>query len=88
MQKKFVCKQCGLCCRNIHLIAALKDYHAGDGICFYLNQETNLCTIYSNRPNVCNIEKGYELFFSQYSEDEYLKMNYEGCELLWKKKRL
>lgn len=86
MSIKFICNQCGLCCRNINLVNQLKEFHNGDGVCKYLDLETNLCKIYDNRPDICNVEKSYKLFFSSiYSEEEYIKMNYEGCEVLWKK---
>lgn len=86
---KFECIQCGLCCRNIHLIPELKEYHNGDGICMYLNIDTNLCEIYDKRPIICDVEKSYKTFFESFmTEEEYLKKNYEGCELLWEKKRI
>ncbi len=89
MKSKFICKECGLCCRSIHLVEQLKDFHNGDGICKYLNLKTNLCEIYNNRPNICNVAKSYELYFSElYSEKEYIKMNYEGCEILWRKMQM
>lgn len=87
MKQVFECRQCGLCCKNIHLVPQLKAFHNGNGICKYLDLTTNLCKIYDERPDICNVERSYELFFSEsYSEDEYLKMNYLGCEALWEKK--
>jgi len=89
MKNKFICNKCGLCCRNIDLVEVLNDFHNGNGICRYLNMETNLCNIYDNRPDICNVEKSYELFFAErYSEDEYIEMNYEGCEILWQKRKM
>ena len=39
--------------------------------------------IYENRPIFCNVELGYEKIFSKlYSEDEFLKLNYEACNKL------
>lgn len=89
MESEFKCNQCGLCCKNIHLIDELKDFHQGDGICKYLDIETNLCKIYEIRPDICNVEKSYENYYSQlYSREDYLQLNQEGCMVLWKKKRL
>jgi len=84
MDKTFICNRCGLCCRNIHLSKELANFHNGNGICFYLDQETDLCTIYENRPTICNVEKSYEKYAAYYSEEEYLALNYKGCELLQK----
>ncbi len=84
----FSCRRCGSCCHNIQFIEALSDYHNGDGICKYLDQETNLCRIYETRPLLCNVEASYEAFFSQSLKwEEYLKRNYEGCEMLCQKKK-
>lgn len=87
MESSFFCSQCGLCCRNIHLIDELKDFHNGDGICKYLNQNTNLCKIYENRPRICSVERSYELFSDVYSKNEYYRLNYEGCKALWEKEK-
>ena len=89
MKKEFKCIQCGICCRNIHLIPKLKDFDLGDGVCKYLNTETNLCRIYNHRPEICNVEKSFDNHYNKlYSEDEYLEMNYKGCQLLWKRKKI
>jgi len=82
---KFPCTQCGQCCKNIQGIDLLKSYHSGDGVCYFY-EKTEGCLIYEFRPDVCNIEKGYERFFSQYlSLDEYLKNNALACNALQEK---
>lgn len=89
MNKTFRCRQCGECCRHIGHIPELDNYHNGDGICKYLNPFTNLCTIYENRPVICNVDKAYvSLFINVMTQDEYLEKNYEGCKNLWKMKQL
>lgn len=81
----FNCIRCGLCCKNIHLVDELKNFHNGDGICRYLDLQTNLCNIYHNRPDICNVEKSYEkIFYKKYTKEEYINMNYKGCKVLWK----
>lgn len=78
----FQCSKCGICCRNIDKIPELSDFHNGDGICIHLNRN-NLCNIYENRPDVCNVEKMYQLKYKDViSRDEYEKMNMEGCRIL------
>ena len=78
---KFKCDCCGLCCRNINT-QILEDFDRGDGVCKFL-ADNNLCKIYKNRPDVCNVERGYKKYFSEiYSEEEYLRLNYKICEKL------
>ena len=78
---KFNCDCCGLCCRNINS-QLLKNFDRGDGVCKNLD-ENNLCKIYDNRPDVCNVEVGYKKFFANlYSEEEFFQMNYKICEEL------
>lgn len=89
MKKMFCCNQCGLCCRNIHLVPDLKDFNIGEGVCKYLDLQTNKCLIYNERPLVCNVEKSFESIYSAFmSEDKYILLNQKGCELLWTKKKL
>lgn len=78
----FICTKCGLCCRNIEKIPGLADFHAGDGVCIYLSED-NLCAIYSNRPDICNVEKMFEIYYNKImSRTEYDKINSEGCKAL------
>lgn len=80
----FECLKCGICCRNIDKIPELSEFHNGDGVCIYLNRN-NLCSIYENRPDICNVEKMYQLKYKDImSWDEYEKMNMEGCRILQK----
>lgn len=89
MDKKFNCIQCGLCCKNIDYIKELKEFDLGNGTCKYLDLRTNKCKIYNKRPDICNIEKSYDShYYKIYTEEEYLKLNYKGCQLLWKTKRI
>lgn len=81
--EKFKCDCCGLCCRHISGNIFAEKLDAGDGVCKFLNRENNLCTIYENRPDFCNVEKGYKKYFAElYSEEKYLQLNYEYCAKL------
>ena len=78
----FVCIKCGLCCRNIGEIPELADFHTGDGVCIHLSED-NLCDIYSTRPDICNVEKMFELQYNEVmSKVDYEKLNLEGCKAL------
>lgn len=85
MEKRFNCNKCGLCCRSLDKNKLYGSLHDGDGICRYLDLNTNICTIYENRPILCNIDLSYHLYFSkELSLEEYYNINYEGCRTLWK----
>lgn len=81
-QNNFPCDKCGLCCRNLDKSEIYSDLHDGDGICRYLDLETNLCRIYENRPLKCNIIKSYELFFTKYDLEKYIELNMLACKKL------
>lgn len=78
----FLCTKCGLCCRNIDKIPELKEYDVGDGVCVHLT-EGNLCDIYDTRPDICNVERMFEIKYKDIiSREEYEHLNEEGCKLL------
>ena len=79
---EFKCDCCGLCCRHINRSSLLKNFDTGNGVCKFLNTETNLCKIYAERPDICSVEKAYKKYFSKYTEEEYLKLNYDACDNL------
>ena len=80
---KFHCDCCGLCCRHIDRSHLLADFDRGDGVCKFFDTSTSLCRIYAHRPDFCNVERGYEKYFAdRYSEEEYLRLNYEACAKL------
>ena len=79
----FICDRCGACCRSLRLFG---DFYAelddGTGCCRYLDQRTNLCTIYLNRPLKCRINEGWKFFFSELSYEEYIEKTKQGCKFL------
>ena len=79
----FRCDKCGLCCRSIAGIEIYANLDRGDGICKFLNEESNLCEIYDERPLLCNVDKSYDYFFSSYmTKEEYEAVNYAACQQL------
>lgn len=81
----FICDQCGECCRHLDKSNLYKELDRGDGICRYL--EHNLCSIYDKRPLLCRVDEAYVNFFKKYiPKDEYLAMNYAGCQEIKKLK--
>lgn len=79
--KKFNCSKCGLCCTKLNLNKVYDFLNRGDGICKYYNEELKTCSIYDNRPVLCNIEKSYELYFNkQFTKEEFYKLNSAICK--------
>lgn len=79
----FHCNCCGECCKNITLSPIYIILNRGDGICKYLNEKNNLCSIYENRPIECNIDKMYDVYFSKkISKEKYYQLNYYSCKKL------
>ena len=77
----FKCDKCGLCCKNLKNNNIYSYLDRGDGVCYYFDEITNLCKIYDNRPIICNVEKAYNVFFSnRMSYEEYIKLNTEACK--------
>ena len=77
----FQCEQCGCCCRNIGKVAWAKDMALPNGICKYLNQSTNLCSIYNRRPIFCNVEAFYEKFYSnKMTKEKFFNLNKRECK--------
>ena len=74
----FPCRKCGLCCKMLQDIPILSDYDIGNGTCRYL--KNNLCSIYENRPILCNVERMYSNYFKDsISEKDYIKININAC---------
>lgn len=79
----FPCTQCGACCKSISGIDFLATYDRGDGQCKYLDESTNQCRNYENRPLLCNIDRAFEeLFHNQMSKSEYYRLNALACNTL------
>ena len=77
----FSCDKCGCCCRNLDKSELYIKLNRGDGVCRYL--EGNLCSIYDRRPDICNVEKGYKMFFEKLmSIEEYYYLNEYACKIL------
>ena len=77
----FPCTACGLCCKKVHLSEQTSWLNRGDGVCRYFDEQTNLCTIYEQRPLVCRVEEYYLQHLTQhYSWQEFVRINLEVCQ--------
>lgn len=82
----FDCSMCGECCRHIDLIPDLAEFDDGTGVCKYLHG--NLCSIYENRPDICNVDTMYDkVYHAQFSKEEFYKINQDACKEIIKMKR-
>lgn len=79
----FPCTACGQCCRNVHLSPLTEYLSRGDGVCRYLDEQTNLCSIYEERPLICNVENFFKLFLKdKISWANYVRQNLDFCQAL------
>ena len=92
---KFECDSCGLCCQNIGSIKTISEeialslinenvvftYKEVNGMCEKFID--NKCSVYENRPLICNVEKMAELLSIEKSE--FYKENTIACnDLKWR----
>lgn len=76
----FKCDKCGLCCTQLSGLSIYSELDRGDGVCKFFDEETSLCTIYKNRPLLCNVDQAYERYFrDKLSREEYYQLNHEAC---------
>lgn len=86
--KHFQCNKCGLCCKSVGTSSIYADLDRGDGTCRFFQDETNLCSIYYNRPLRCNIEGYYEKYLKDImTKEEFFQLNYAACNNLKNKMR-
>lgn len=84
MDKPFNCWNCTACCRLCNKIEELKQYDRGDGTCINLTSD-NLCSIYENRPEICNTKRMYEKKWKPLmSWDKYVELSEVACKILEK----
>lgn len=81
----FPCTSCGACCRHVGAAAEGKALDRGDGVCMHLDTNTNQCTIYNSRPDICRVDRQYLLnYANQMSWDGFVALNVSACEKLQK----
>lgn len=83
MSEAFPCNQCGACCKSIRLSTLTDWLDRGDGVCRHFDDEQNTCTIYENRPDVCNVRMMYEQHYQRNLDwSEFITINQQACEKL------
>lgn len=72
----FPCNKCGLCCRRV---SGIQELNRGDGTCRHLDEKTNLCTIYDQRPDMCRVDLMISRSDPKFSRDDYYKLTAAVC---------
>jgi len=82
----FPCSSCGLCCQNISQIKELKEFDLGNGVCKYFDIDTKLCQIYETRPDICRVDKMFDIKYYQYfMKNEFYTLNANACNSMQEK---
>lgn len=84
MQKfefEYKCENCGACCRNWNPASYDSTICDENGVCKYLDQNTNLCTIYETRPVFCRCDEMFNLQ-NEMNYEEYIKVMKICCDAL------
>lgn len=89
----FNCTSCGLCCKNLRnaliwdapeflrpAIAAFPYKVMPDGSCEKM--VGNQCSVYEDRPLLCNIDKTHDELDVPMSKQEWFDLNEKGCDQL------
>ncbi|WP_078055520.1 YkgJ family cysteine cluster protein [Rappaport israeli] len=83
IEEDFPCNACGLCCRLVGTNPQTAFLDRGDGICQHLDVQSNLCTIYSERPLICRVKDYYKAYLTkQLTWQEFIKINSDICKKL------
>ena len=81
----FKCDKCGICCTKLNLTELSSELNRGDGVCKYFDKENRICTIYDNRPIICNVDAYYNKYLLDViSLEEYYTLNKNICKKLKK----
>jgi Fe-S-cluster containining protein len=79
----FPCNGCGACCKSILLSPLTTWLDRGDGTCRYFDDAQNTCTIYENRPEICNVRLMYEKYYqNDFDWPEFILMNQKACDAI------
>ena len=78
----FPCTKCGICCQNIQGIDSLSHLDRGDGCCIHYDTDNHSCTIYEERPLLCNIDLAYEELLKIHVKKDFYLLNAQSCNEL------
>lgn len=77
------CTACGLCCKQVGMSVETAFLDRGDNICRHFDEKSKLCTIYEQRPLVCQVQDYYQTHLTHlYSWQEFIELNQKICKQL------
>lgn len=77
----FPCTACGKCCRQVHRNKQIASLDRGDGVCRHFDVQSNLCTIYHDRPLFCRVEDYYKTYLAdKITWEEFVVLNLQVCD--------
>ena len=80
LMSPFPCIQCGLCCQRVNLADETRFLDRGDGTCRHYDMANKSCSIYTERPDICRIDRMYALRYAgQYTWNEFVTLNLQVC---------
>ena len=80
---EFPCNRCGACCRQVHRAQETRYLDRGDGTCHHYEDSVGACSIYNERPEVCRVDRQYELHYAQhFSWVEFIRLNMDACVII------
>jgi uncharacterized protein len=83
VRQEFPCTQCGLCCKNVFVAQETRYLDRGDGVCRHYSEASKQCSIYSERPDICRVDKQYQLHYSsKYAWYDFVAINLRICHQL------
>lgn len=83
MEFTYKCENCGECCKNWNPARYDRNIVDKNGVCKYLDINTNLCTIYDTRPDFCRVDVQYEKCLKdKINWEEYIRLTKLGCDVL------
>lgn len=70
------CEGCDAnCCKNIPVDGEIPNHN---GVCLFLDDD-NKCSIYADRPLICRVDEGFEVYGKGYSIEEWYELNKKAC---------
>lgn len=74
------CSKCGICCTKLNLDPIYSSLDRGDGTCKFFDSISKLCSIFNERPDICNSKIMYEKYFSNLSNSKFIELNKKACD--------
>ena len=64
-------------------IKELKYYDLGNGVCRYLDVINNKCKTYETRPNICRVDKMFDIkYYKYFTQEDFYIENAKTCNNL------